>query len=91
MTHLAAHQIRILVEHPPEDEPPPLEIDVIAQRAPQVPRADDDELMLSVQPQDLPDFIVEILHIVAVALLAEASEIVEILPNLGSRHLHQRA
>ena len=44
-----------------------------------------------VKSQNLADFLIQICGIVAVPLLTETTEIIEILPDLGSRHFHDTA
>ena len=52
---------------------------------------DDNDIMYFIQPQNPTDFLVQKGHIVTVALLAETSEIVQILPDLRGCHIHSHA
>ena len=51
-------------------------------------RSDDDHLVLLIDVQDLRDLIVKIPDVVAVALLTEAAEVIEVLTDLRRRELH---
>ena len=55
---------------------------MICQRLPQIACSDDDHLVLLIQSQDRAYLIIKAIHTVAVSLLAESSEIIEILPYL---------
>ena len=54
----------------------------VCQRLPQIARTDDHHLVLLIQAQYRAYLIVKAVHTVTVSLLAESSEIVEILPYL---------
>ena len=56
--------------------------------APQVPGPEENGLPVLAEAQNFADFFVKVLDIVAVALLAEAAEAVEVLADLGSREPH---
>ena len=51
----------------------------------------DDQMMLLIQAQDAGNLRIQVLHVIAVSLLPKAAEIVEILPDLRGRHMHQTA
>ena len=51
-------------------------------------RADDDCAVVLLHAEDLADLGVEVLDVVAVSLLSEPAEAVEILTDLGRGHVH---
>ena len=54
----------------------------------QVAHADHDEVVVVVHPQDVADLGLQLLHIIAVPLLAELTEAAEVLPDLGGGDVH---
>ena len=54
----------------------------------QVSRADHDQMVVLPHAQDAADLLPQGLHMVAVALLAEAAETAQILADLGGRDAH---
>ncbi len=88
---LRAANLRVDIEDSPEDKPSALKVPVIDKRLPEMPRPDDDQVVLLVKPQYPADLLIKILHIVAISLLAETAEIVQILSDLGRCHLHDIA
>ncbi len=83
--------LRIIVKNPPEDKASALKVPVIHQRLSQMTGADDDQIVLLIQAQYPSDLLIEIFHIVSVPLLAKSPEIIQILSDLGCRHLHDIA
>ena len=74
-----------------ERKSPVLEIHVIDQGLSQIAGADQNHIMLLVQPQYLADLFVQIAGIVSVSLLPETAEIIEILPDLRGSDVHDPA
>ena len=54
----------------------------------QVARAQHHNGVAPVDPQDLPDLLLEPVHLIAVALLAEPAEAEQVLPDLGGGQPH---
>ena len=52
---------------------------VVRERVTEAARADNNRRVPLLQPENCPDFIVQILNIIAVALLTEAAKLVKIL------------
>ena len=87
----AALQIGIVVKGGGNLEPVVRKLAIAQQRLPQMTGTDDDHIMLRIQPKYLSDLFIKILHIVAIALLTEASEIIQILTDLRCCHVHPAA
>ena len=64
------------------------EIKVLQQRMAQMARADDDQLVIVVNAQDMANLGAKLGHVVAVALLAEFTEAAEVLADLRCRDVH---
>ena len=64
------------------------EREVLQQRMAQIAHADHDEVMVVVHAQDMSDLSLQLLHIVAVPLLAELAEAAEVLPDLRGGDVH---
>ena len=71
---------RTYVKRPLKRKSPVLKIHIIDQRLSEITRADQDHIMLLIQTKDLADLFIKITGVVSVPLLAEAAEIVEVLP-----------
>ena len=79
---LRSDQFRIHFKYPGHNETRLIIIGMVHDRLTQVSRADDDHLIPPVQTEDGADLIVQPLNTVAVALLSETAEIVQVLADL---------
>ena len=64
---------------------------IVRHRAADVARADDDDVILMGQAQNLADPLLEVGDVIAVALLAEPAEAVDVLADLGGGQIHALA
>ena len=76
------------VEGGVEEEAALVEVKVLQQRVTEVARADDDEAALVIHAEDVADLGAQLHDVVAVALLTEATEAIQILPYLACGKLH---
>ena len=84
-------QLFIDIKYACENEAAALKIHIISQRLAKIARTNDYQMMLFIQSEYLADLGIQILHVIAIPLLSEASEIIEILPDLGCGNMHQPA
>ena len=88
VVNLGSHQLRIVVKNSDQLKAAFLKIGMICKGMTQVARADNNGFVSARKPQNLSDFVIEILNLIAVALLSEAAEAVQILPDLRRRNTH---
>ena len=86
-----ADELGVDVEHSGEMEAAFFKVDIIRQRLADVARAANNHIITFVQPEDFPDFLVQQLHVIPVALLPEAAEVVQVLPDLRRGNPHTLA
>ncbi len=65
-----------------------LKMEIVHQGVTEVARADHNQMMMIVHAQDMADFGMQLLHIIAVALLSELPETAQILPYLRCGNIH---
>lgn len=88
IAYLLPDQRFVAVENTDQLEAARFERHMCCNSASQIARADQDRFITAAQAEDVFDFVVELLYAVPVALLPEAAEAVEILPDLRSGQLH---
>ena len=81
-------QLGIDIKHPFDHKTSPFKICIIGDCLSQISGSDDDQIVLLVDSQNLCNFRVQIFYIIAIALLSEAAEIIQILADLRSCNLH---
>ena len=79
---------RIDIKNPPEDKSPTFEIPVVYKRLSQMSRSYYDQIMFFIQSQYPADLIIKIFHVISISLLSKTTKIIQILSDLGCRHLH---
>src|SRR5699024_3708526 len=90
-THHESDEPGVNIEHPLYDKTALFKISVIGNSLSQISCSDDNNIMLPVNAQYLCDLCIKILYIIAIALLPESAEIIQILPDLRCRDLHPDA
>lgn len=86
--HGAPHKSLARIEHGEDIHAPLFEHGLVDEAAAQVSRADDDGVEARSNAEDLADLGEEVVDVIAVALLTEAAEAVEILADLGGGDVH---
>ena len=86
--HGTAHQALARIEHGQDIHPALLEHGLVDEAAAQISRAHDDGMEARADTQNLADLGEEVVDVIAVALLTEAAEAVEILTDLGGGDVH---
>ena len=86
---LFAEYLTVTVKYTFNDETSLFEIHIVRKSLSKISRTYKDKIMLLVKAQYSSYLIVKVLHIISLPLLAETSEIVKVLPDLGCRHLHE--
>ena len=86
--HLLPQLPRINVKNAAYQKSPSLKIRVICQRLTEIPGSDNDDSVFLIQSQNSSDLRIQVLHIITVALLPEAAEMIQILAYLRCRYIH---
>lgn len=79
---------RIYIKNPYNLKPSFFKLYIICQGLSQISGTDNDHMMRLVKPQDFSDLRIQIWNIIAISLLSETAEIIQILAYLGSGHSH---
>ena len=86
---LCANQFFTYIEQTDDLETAAIEVLVIRNGLSQMTGTDDDHPMFLIQSKDLADLIAKEPDIVAIALLSESTEMIQVLSDLGCGHPHQ--
>ena len=89
--YLLPDNIRIIVKYTDGNKSPLLEIGKLRQRLADISSSNYNHILNLIQTQNLADLFIEIFYIVTISLLAKSAEIIQILTNLRSCHMHPSA